>query len=218
MRYLTVLAHPADGSTFHPLAERLAAEPSIEREAIHHVELLADGTVLLFGEGSGDRSRYEEIMADSPSVVDYLASGQDRWMAVSQFEATDETRQVLELRRELDVVIETPIRINADGSLRLTYLGSDASLQAMFDDVDEDVFAFEVVEMGDYDPDEGSLTRLLTTRQQEVLETAVEMGYYRSPREATLEDVAAAVGIAPTTVSEHLCKVEERVFGALVRS
>ncbi len=40
---------------------------------------------------------------------------------------------------------------------------------------------------------------MLATRQQEVLEAAVEVGYYSVPRESTLDDVAAVVEIAPTT-------------------
>ncbi|WP_425603073.1 helix-turn-helix domain-containing protein [Halosolutus gelatinilyticus] len=44
---------------------------------------------------------------------------------------------------------------------------------------------------------------------------AVETGYYRSPRETSLEDVVDAVGIAPSTASEHLRKIESRVFSAL---
>ncbi len=75
IRYLTVLVHPAEGRVFHPLGKKLADEPTIAREAIHHVELLADGTVLSFAEGSGDRERYEGIMRDSPYVVDFLVSG-----------------------------------------------------------------------------------------------------------------------------------------------
>ncbi|WP_276280359.1 helix-turn-helix domain-containing protein [Halorussus caseinilyticus] len=218
MRYLTVLARPGEGGAFHPLGKRLSAEPSITREAIHRVELLADGTVLSFAEASGDRHRYEEIMEESPSVVDYLVSGGDRWMAVSQFEPTDTTRRVLERARESDVVVETPIRVEGDGSLRVTYLGSESDLRNLFRDVaDETALAFEVVETGDYDPDESAFARLLTIRQQEVLEAAVEEGYYSAPRRATHEDVARAVGIAPTTAGEHLRKIEERVFGALVR-
>jgi len=59
--------------------------------------------------------------------------------------------------------------------------------------------------------------RALTTRQQEVLRAAVEVGYYENPRTGTHEDVAAAVGIAPTTAGDHIREIETRVFGTLVR-
>ncbi|ELY94437.1 helix-turn-helix domain-containing protein [Natrialba taiwanensis] len=218
MRYLTVLVHPAESGSFHPLGETLSNASEIEREAIHHVEHLADDTVLLFAEGSGDRDRYEDIMRDSPHVVDYFVSGVDRWMAVSQFEPTDATRCLLERQHESNVVIETPIYFTADGSLRITYLGSDAAFRELFrGSVEETAIAFDVVETGDYNPDEAALTRQLTTRQREVLEVAVEIGYYSAPRQSTLDDVADVVGIATSTAGEHLRKVEESVFGAFVR-
>lgn len=218
MRYLSIHVHPADRDAFHPLGKQLSDERSIEREAIHGIETLSDGTVLLFAEGSGDRRRYEEIMERSEFVVDHLVSGEERWMAVSQFRPTGTLRRMLERQRELDLVVETPIRFNADGSFRVTYLGTDAAFRELVRGGEEGMpIAFEVVETGEYEPDEGSFTRVLTTRQREVLEAAVEAGYYSVPREATLDDVAAVVGIAPTTVGDHLRKVEQRVFEALVR-
>ncbi|HMB49318.1 MAG TPA: helix-turn-helix domain-containing protein, partial [Natronoarchaeum rubrum] len=132
-------------------------------------------------------------------------------------EPTPLARRTLELQRDAELVVETPIRFDADGALRVTYLGSDAAFRELYETVGEDAdVAFEVLETGEYDPSEAPLTRLLTVRQREVLEVAVETGYYRTPREATLEDVAERVDVAPTTAGEHLRKIEERVFGALV--
>nr|WP_231587890.1 helix-turn-helix domain-containing protein [Halostagnicola sp. A56] len=173
----------------------------------------------MFAEGSGDRERYEEIMQNSPFVVDHLVAGEDPWTAVSQFEPTDVSKRALELQQESNVVIKMPIRFTPDGSLRITYLGTDEDFQRLFrDTLGEDAIAFEIIEKGDYEPDESSLTRQLTTRQQEVLEAAVDIGYYSTPRQATHADVAAAVGIAPTTAGEHLRKIEERAFSTIVHT
>ncbi|MFC6976911.1 helix-turn-helix domain-containing protein [Halomicroarcula sp. GCM10025709] len=218
MRYLTVELSPADGGGFHPLGERLTAEPSIQRDAIHHVELLDDGTVLTLAEGSGDRERYEAIMADSPAVDEFLVSGEQRWMAVSRFEPSAAVREILTWRRQSDVVVETPIRFRDDGGQRLTLLGDDAAFKALFESVTGlDSVAVEVVATGEYDPEAERFTRSLTAQQETVLAAAVEVGYYRAPREATQSEVAEAVGLAPSTVGTHLRKIEERVFGALTR-
>jgi predicted DNA binding protein len=48
-----------------------------------------------------------------------------------------------------------------------------------------------------------------------VLETAVDVGYYTNPREATHADIADELGIAATTVGEHLREIESRVFRPL---
>jgi len=218
MRYLTVRLAPTDVEGFHPLGERLSDEPSVEREAIHHVELLDDGTVLTLAEGSGDRERYEEIMSSSPFVHEYMLSGEDRWMAVSRFDPTETVRRILEWRQQTDVVVETPIPFLTDGSQRVTVLGDQASFRALYQEsTSTESFTFEIEETGEYDPDTARFMRVLTPRQQEVLTAAVEVGYYRAPREATHETVADAVGLAPSTVGDHLRKIEERVFETVVR-
>jgi hypothetical protein len=218
MRYLTVELSPADGSGFHPLGERLSDEPSIQREAIHHVELLEDDTVLTLAEGSGDRERYEAIMAATPAVEEYMVSGETRWMAVSRFAPSDPVREILAWRRQSDVVVETPIRFRADGTQRLTLLGDEAAFQALFESAAAlDGVGVEVVATGEYEPETERFTRSLTAQQEAVLSAAVEVGYYRAPREATQSEVAEAVGLAPSTVGTHLRKIEERVFDALAR-
>ena len=218
MRYLTVLVKADGGSALHPLGSELTDEPSIERRAIHHVELLADGTVLLLAEASGSQDRYRQIMEDSPYVLDYLTAGDDRWLAVSQFEPTDTVRRALELQRESLLVVDTPIRFTSEDHLEITYLGTDETFRELSDYVDEiDSMAFEILNMGEYETDRSSFDRLLTARQEEVLEVAVERGYYSEPREASLAEISEVVEIAPGTVGEHLRKVEERVFGEIVR-
>lgn len=218
MRYLTVRLEPTDGGAFHPVGELLAEEPSITREAIHHVELLDDETVVTLAEGSGDRERYAELMTESPVVEDFMVAGEERWMATSQFEARDPARQILSWRRESELVVETPIKINDDGSVRMTYLGSEGDFRALYDTMTaSSALHMEVLETGDYQPNPPTFSRVLTTRQQEVLQAAVDCGYYTNPRTATHEDIAATVGIAPTTVGDHLREIEARVFGTLVR-
>jgi predicted DNA binding protein len=218
MRYLTVLVKPNGGSAFHPLGEQLTDESSIRRRAIHHVELLGDDTVLLFAEASGSQERYKQIMEDSPYVIDYLTAGEDRWMAVSQFEPTKEVRRALELQRESFLVIETPIHFTAEDYLKITYLGTDKTFRKLFEYVgDMESITFDILGMGDYESNKSSFSRMITSRQEEVLEVAVDLGYYSEPRQASLEDIGEAVGISPGTVGEHLRKVEERVFSEIVR-
>lgn len=217
MRYLTVRLAPTEAAGFHPLGKRLTDEPSIQREAIHHVELLDDGTVLTLAEGSGDRERYEEIMSSSSFVHEYMLSGDDRWMAVSRFDPTDTVRGILEWRQQADVVVETPIPFLADGSQRVTLLGDQRSFRELYQQsTSTGSVSFEIEETGEYDPDTARFMRVLTPRQQEVLTAAVDVGYYKAPREATHDDVADAVGLAPSTVGDHLRKIEERVFETII--
>ncbi|WP_435073400.1 helix-turn-helix domain-containing protein [Halorubrum sp. HHNYT27] len=58
--------------------------------------------------------------------------------------------------------------------------------------------------------------RLLTDRQRELLLAAVDLGYYDVPRRATLTAVAEHVGIAKSTCSETLHRVERTVVREFV--
>jgi len=53
---------------------------------------------------------------------------------------------------------------------------------------------------------------LLTDHQRDLLGAAIEYGYYDTPREITLTDLADAVDAAPSTVSETLHRVEGAVL------
>lgn len=56
----------------------------------------------------------------------------------------------------------------------------------------------------------------LTDRQTSALATAVEMGYFDSPRRASIEDVAGRLGISASTAVEHLRKAEKKVLESYV--
>lgn len=52
----------------------------------------------------------------------------------------------------------------------------------------------------------------LTESQRLLLQTAVEMGYYKTPRECSLTDIAEEVGRAKSTVSEILHRAEGTII------
>lgn len=53
-------------------------------------------------------------------------------------------------------------------------------------------------------------------RQRELLNEAVERGYFEIPRETTLEEIADAMGITKTTASNHLRKAERTLVEFLL--
>lgn len=52
----------------------------------------------------------------------------------------------------------------------------------------------------------------LTERQREALVTAYEMGYFERPRGANATEVAEAMDIEPSTLSEHLATAQSKVL------
>lgn len=61
------------------------------------------------------------------------------------------------------------------------------------------------------------LLEAIPTRQQELLQVGLELGYYDLPREVTLQELADEIGIAKTTASQHLRKAEANIIEFFVR-
>jgi len=215
MRYVTARVTHAEGEAFHPLGAAVADEPAVTTGPIHQLELIDGDTGVSLSEIRAGLDRYSEVLAESPFVIEYTTTGADRGFAYTHFELDDLTRRLLRYRRSSDLIVELPIESEPDGATVVTLVGDAAAFSGAFDGVPEEV-SVEVVETGAYDPGVRQLFGRLTARQREVLSTAVRAGYYENPREATHDDLAAALGVSPATVGEHLRKIESRVFSGFV--
>ena len=56
----------------------------------------------------------------------------------------------------------------------------------------------------------------IPSRQRDILNKAVELGYFEIPREVTLEELADELGITKTTASTHLRKAEGKIIEFLM--
>ncbi len=62
-----------------------------------------------------------------------------------------------------------------------------------------------------------SLFSRLTDRQLQSLLTAYELGYYRSPRQTTTEELAQALRLTRPTYEEHLRKAENKIIPSVAQ-
>jgi len=216
MRYATARLIPERRDRFHPIGEALDAAVEVRRGPIYRLDLLDDGTGAMLSQVHGDRDSYCAILDGADHVLDYAVSGSEGTLfGYLHFEPTDLVERMLLRRRESEVMFDMPIDIADDGSYVVTLIGEDAAFTEAFHSLPDEI-GVEVVETGEYHADARELFDCLTDRQQEVLEAAVREGYYESPREATQDDVAAALRCSPGTVGEHLRKIESRVFSQFV--
>ena len=210
MRYVTVVAYP-DEEGINRL-DRRVNELGLAYRAIHRMELLDDDTVAMFAEGRGDVENLRGILSELPEVIEFSLSGDDAgFFSYTRYAADDLTRMLMKGRRESSYLIDMPVEYTEDGGLRATYIGTEAAFADMLSEQPEGV-RVEIERTGPYTPGPRYVVSRLTDRQREVLEAAVDLGYYREPREATHDEIAAATGLAETTVGEHLRKVEAAVF------
>lgn len=143
---------------------------------------------------------------------------------------TDRSERVRFAREEDDCVCDrverhgTPVTdVGAShGTLRLSFHATDVeTVRAVVDEMNEAYGSVRIDriartgEGGDEDlvtVDRGRLT----DRQREVLETAMDMGYFRRPRSANATEVAAELDISPSTFAEHLASAQSKVLASLL--
>ncbi|WP_323675399.1 helix-turn-helix domain-containing protein [Halorubellus sp. PRR65] len=214
MRYVTAVYYPESGEAFQGWGQALADAEGVTREYIHRVELHDDETVAELVSVRGDAVAAASALRECPSVHD--AAVQDprdgAALAYVHHETNRKAAAMLRARRQTRVVMDHPIVVRESGAFEVTYLGTDAAFAETFGEVPDFEVSFDVLETGEYTPCRRDAFDCLTDRQEDVVAAAVELGYYRNPREATQEDVADHIGCSPGNVGEHLRKAEERVF------
>lgn len=107
------------------------------------------------------------------------------------------------------VPLRTPFEIS-DGVATWELTTSTARLSALGDRLEEAGVAFEL----EFLRGEGAnrVESRLTDRQREVLVTAIEQGYYETPRRTTLTEVSASLDISKATGSEVLHRAEGSIL------
>jgi hypothetical protein len=129
--------------------------------------------------------------------------------AVVQFETTEPF--LLLAGRESGIALEPPVDIS-DGRATFEVTATRQRLSTL----DEQLRAFGMESTLEYVYTTAESSDLLTQRQRELLTAAVEAGYYETPRECTLTELADQLGMAKSTVSETLHRAEGRVIREFV--
>lgn len=96
----------------------------------------------------------------------------------------------------------------SDGEATVEVVGPSTSVSAFTDQLSNFGLEFEIEATQSLSDD----TPFLSMRQHETITTAIEMGYYDTPRETTLTELATELDVAKSTCSETLHRAEERVI------
>jgi predicted DNA binding protein len=141
-------------------------------------------------------------MHEAESVLELEPLERNDDSVLVQF-TTDEPLLLVSLR-DAGLPLEPPLEIR-DGEADLEVVAPHSKLSALRDQLDAFGMDFEV----GYLYESGDSERLLTPRQQEVLVAAIEAGYYDTPRDSTLTELADDLDTAKSTLSETLHRAEE---------
>lgn len=110
------------------------------------------------------------------------------------------------------LVVRRPL-VYRDGRIHGHIVGDPGTLQSTLDELPGTI-RVQIDAIQQFPSVEVNPATTLSDRQREALQTAIEMGYYDTPRGATHADVAAELGCAPNTASEHLQKGEAKLVKA----
>jgi predicted DNA binding protein len=214
MRYVKVSVIPTEGD-IDPVASAIEAHPSLTRESILHISRLNDGTAVLLTQIRGEEGALDSVLASSEEVLSYdVYPQQDGLQAYVHTEPTAAAASLLELEQEHEFVLDMPIEYGPDGGLKVAVIGREETVRRAIEDIPEGI-RVELEQLSDYDPELRELSSLLTDRQQELLDTATDLGYYEVPRQATHQDIADELELSTTTVGEHLRKIEARMLSEI---
>lgn len=107
--------------------------------------------------------------------------------------------------------LELPFSV-ADGTVSWEVTASSDRLSSLGDQLRELGIEFDVRSVQEVMEAEG----MLTPTQHQLVETAVEEGYYETPRRCTLTDLAETADIAKSTCSETLHRAEGKIVTEFV--
>lgn len=109
--------------------------------------------------------------------------------------------------RDSGVPVEMPLEVRA-GTVEIEVTCSQSRLSTLGDKLDQFGIEYTVERVFH---SVGERPPLLTPRQRELLELAAEEGYYDTPRETSITEMAENHDVAKSTLSETLHRAEERL-------
>ena len=145
-----------------------------------------------------DMEAYDEVTS-----LDVLNKTEDR--ALVQFETT--LPLLILAARDSGVPLELPFNLS-NGRAVWELKASSDRLAMLSDQLEQFGISFTV----DYVQYNVEDTPLLTPAQQEIIQKALEMGYYDTPRQCSLTDLAEEMDRAKSTVSETMHRAEEKII------
>ncbi|MFA9417483.1 helix-turn-helix domain-containing protein [Natrinema sp. HArc-T2] len=140
---------------------------------------------------------------DDVTNIDLLQRTDDSVLA--QFETSSPI--LLFPVREAGTPLELPFTV-ADGVVDWEITASRERLSLLADQLREFEISFEVQSV----THRIETTQLLSEKQTALVQRAIELGYYDTPRQATLTELAADVDLAKSTCSETLHRAEEKII------
>lgn len=161
----------------------------------------------------GDLVSFERELERTNLVIEYSISrlDQDRGYVYLETEPHTTEWHLFDVVSQHPLIPVYPFPYHADGSMTLNFIGPLDSLRAAVE-YSPDGIETTIERIGGYDFGSGPIPPAIPDRQREALSTALQLGYFDTPRRSTRDEIADRMDCAPSTASEHLRKGQRRVL------
>jgi len=190
----------------------LVDHDGMDREGLWSWNFVGETPTVLF-RVFGERAPYRERIADVDGTDEFELTGEDgenTFYAFVRAAPSDDEWEWMLAFAYASILVVPPVVYTDEGDAVFEVVGNPDDLRGLLSQLPDRVDT-TVERVGEYDRRRGR-GGALTDRQREVVATAADLGYYDVPREATLDDVASELGVASSTVSDHLRKAEAAVM------
>ncbi|ADB63091.1 putative PAS/PAC sensor protein (plasmid) [Haloterrigena turkmenica DSM 5511] len=194
--------------------------PSAGRITLDHTVPIEDDEFLVYGSATPDAiDGLEAIVETLPHWKAVTYRGGD---AATRFELRLSEPPVLSTVASLGGSVESAVIEGGDYRMTI-HVASGAKVRQVVNVVQDAYPTAELLKhrqlerrQDTTDRARHALTAVLTDRQRSALEAAYHAGYYEWPRDASGEEVAESLEIAPPTFNQHLRKAQRKVFDSLL--
>lgn len=203
-----------EAQIFHDYEEIKNGKPMVT--AVHGLKPVGEDRLGMLYQYDGDIDAVRQDLDEIPKALEYKAEEiEDSVFAYVVWEPREVVNAIVDTLYSHRVIIDYPFRVTIRDELIITLVGVGEDLRKV-SYVDHPAVDVTVLRQGEYRPRRRDLLSVLTSRQQEVLQTAVELGYYDESQDAEYKDIADELDVSVSTVGHHIKKAESRILREVV--
>jgi predicted DNA binding protein len=199
---MSIIAEFSVKSDDFALNHALTAAPQMVVEIEQVVATMEDRVMPYFWVSGGDLAAFEAALQADGSVTNITSIDEVEGAKLYRGEWTENVETIIYAYVELGATILQAIGKAEDWELRMRFDSQD-SLSEFQDYCAENGISYELNSIREQEQPMASAQYDLTPKQRETLVTALEAGYYETPRAVTMRELADQMGVAQQTLSNR---------------
>lgn len=201
--------------------ERLALIPTLQSLEGIGIRVITQGntdpgsTVFPFLIDYDDRERLEEMLDTDPTIQSYELVDWTDQTGIYYIEHSPETKLISSVVTDVNgFLVHTETKGN--GWLVRLLLPDREALNTIWEHANENDISLDIIEIYGNTDTGGESSYGLTDEQRTALTAAYENGYFGEPRDISLNDVAAELGLSSTAMSGRLRRGMRNLVAATI--